>query len=259
MTEVNEHTAHFGTVLRVLGEPTRFKICQLLLERHHCSRSISRTLGISESAVSQHMSVLKDAGLVTYFRHGYHVHYVLAIDEFRDMVTQLNGWIERMDAILDCHEYNPCQFRLDDGSDGCLNRSARPKTKPTAKKEKRTMRLAIPSETDEMLESVRSGHFGHTPYFTIVTFDDDKNIVGTEAVKNVDHDQYGCGGVIQFVQTLGVDGILTIGMGTPPLQAFTRSGVTVYSETQTPKVGDVAKLFAEGKVNVMDPSAACRH
>ncbi|MCR5582483.1 MAG: dinitrogenase iron-molybdenum cofactor biosynthesis protein [Eggerthellaceae bacterium] len=121
------------------------------------------------------------------------------------------------------------------------------------------MKLAIPSETDAQLESVRSGHFGHTPYFTIVSFDEDMNILGTEAVKNVDHDQYGCGGVIDYVLGLGVDGILTVGMGMPPLMRFTQNGVTVYSETQTPKVGDVAQLFAEGKVNVMSPEAACRH
>ena len=121
------------------------------------------------------------------------------------------------------------------------------------------MKFAIQSETDQQLESMRSGHFGHTPYFTIVTFDDDMNIVETEAIKNVDHDQCGCGGVIQYVKTLGVDGILTVGMGMPPLMAFTQSGITVYSERQTPLVGDVAKLFAEGKVEVMDPATACKH
>ncbi|MBO4365800.1 MAG: NifB/NifX family molybdenum-iron cluster-binding protein [Eggerthellaceae bacterium] len=121
------------------------------------------------------------------------------------------------------------------------------------------MKLAIPSETDAGLESIRSGHFGHTPYFTIVEYDEDMNIVGTEAVKNVDHDQYGCGGVIQYALSLGIDAILTVGMGRPPLMGFTNNGVVVYSETQTPNVGDVAKLFAEGKVNRMSPEAACNH
>ena len=121
------------------------------------------------------------------------------------------------------------------------------------------MKLAIPSESDSCLSSTRSGHFGHTPYFTIVEYDKDMNIVGAEAVKNVDHDVAGCGGVIEYVQTLGVDGILTVGMGMPPLTRFTESGVTVYSETSTPGVGDVARLFAQGKVDVMLPDAACRH
>ena len=67
------------------------------------------------------------------------------------------------------------------------------------------MKLAIPSETNEGLASTRSGHFGHTPFFTIVEYDSDMNIVSVESVKNVDHDQYGCGGVIEYVLGLGVD------------------------------------------------------
>ena len=121
------------------------------------------------------------------------------------------------------------------------------------------MKLAIPSETADGLNSIRSGHFGHTPYFTIVEYDDDMNIVSAEAVKNVDHDQFGCGGVIQYVLTLGVDGILTVGMGMPPLMRFTENGIIVYAETETPMVGDVAQLFAEGKCFRMSPEDACRH
>ncbi len=121
------------------------------------------------------------------------------------------------------------------------------------------MKIAIPSETAEGLNSIRSGHFGHTPYFTVVEYDDNMNIVGAEPVKNVDHDQFGCGGVIEYVLGLGVDGILTVGMGMPPLMRFTSNGVIVYSERYTPNVGDVAKLFAEGKVERMSPDDACNH
>lgn len=71
------------------------------------------------------------------------------------------------------------------------------------------MRFAIPSETADGLASVRSGHFGHCPYFTVVTFDDAGTVASAESVKNIDHDQYGCGGVIDYVLGLNVDGILT--------------------------------------------------
>ena len=43
------------------------------------------------------------------------------------------------------------------------------------------MKIAIPSETDAGLESIRSGHFGHAAYMTVVEFDDDMNIVGVES------------------------------------------------------------------------------
>lgn len=121
------------------------------------------------------------------------------------------------------------------------------------------MKIAIPSESADALQAMRSGHFGHTAYFTLVEYDDEMNIVSAEAVRNVDHDQYGCGGVIEYVLNLGVDGILTVGMGRPPLMRFTENGVTVYSETETPIVGDVAQRFAEGRVMRMSPDMACNH
>ena len=57
------------------------------------------------------------------------------------------------------------------------------------------MRVAVPSDTDQGLESTRSGHFGHSPYFTIATIEDGK-VEKVEVFKNVDHDKYGCGGVL---------------------------------------------------------------
>lgn len=110
--------------LKALGDPTRYRIVQLLLERQHCPRSLSLTLGISESAVSQQMSVLKKSGLVSSYRHGYHIHYVLNRKAFEQLVALMQGWVDDMDATLGCHGPDSCRYRLDDGSDGCLYRSA---------------------------------------------------------------------------------------------------------------------------------------
>ena len=48
-------------MLKALGEPMRLKIYQALLERKHCVRSLSKKFGVSESAISQHMRVMKEA------------------------------------------------------------------------------------------------------------------------------------------------------------------------------------------------------
>ena len=62
-------------MLKALGEPMRLKIYQALLERKHCVRSLSKKLEISESAISQHLKVMKDAKLVYKEKYGYHTHY----------------------------------------------------------------------------------------------------------------------------------------------------------------------------------------
>lgn len=120
------------------------------------------------------------------------------------------------------------------------------------------MKVAIPSETGEGLTSVRSGHFGHTPWFTIATIENDE-VVKVESVKNVDHDQVGCGGVIEFAHSLGIDAMITAGMGRPPFMRFTQYGVAVYLEQQTPIVGDVLNKFIAGQCPRMVPENACNH
>ena len=74
-------------MLKALGEPVRLKIYRSLLERKHCVRSLSRKMGITESAVSQHMKVLKNAGLVYGEKFGYHTHY-LPTQEAADFLAE---------------------------------------------------------------------------------------------------------------------------------------------------------------------------
>lgn len=76
----------FDRMLKALGEPMRLKIYQALLERKHCVRSLSKKFGISESAISQHMKVMKDVGLVYGEKYGYHTHY-LPVQEAIDFLS----------------------------------------------------------------------------------------------------------------------------------------------------------------------------
>ena len=100
-----------SVMLKALGEPTRLSIFQLLLERKHCVRSLSRRLGITESAVSQHMKVLKEAGLVYGERYGYHIHYL----PDQEALDYLSGAFDQMrkrslELCRDCQSCQ-CEFR----------------------------------------------------------------------------------------------------------------------------------------------------
>ncbi len=63
-------------MLKALGEPMRFQIYNNLLERKHCVRSLSKKLGISEPAISQHLKVMREADLIYGEKYGYHTHYL---------------------------------------------------------------------------------------------------------------------------------------------------------------------------------------
>jgi predicted Fe-Mo cluster-binding NifX family protein len=120
------------------------------------------------------------------------------------------------------------------------------------------MRLVIPSETGTGLASVRSGHFGHAPYFTVITIEDGK-IVGIEPVESIGHGEGGCGNVIQFIIGLDVDAILTVGMGMRPLSTFAAAGIQVYTDDTMPMVGAAAQKFIAGGCRPMTLDDACRH
>lgn len=64
------------TLMKALGEPMRFKIYCQLLERKHCVRSLSKKLGVTESAISQHLKIMREAELIYGEKYGYHTHYL---------------------------------------------------------------------------------------------------------------------------------------------------------------------------------------
>ena len=101
-------------MLKALGEPMRLKIFQALLERKHCVRSLSKKLGISESAVSQHMKVMKDAELVYGEKFGYHTHY-LPLQEAVDFLAEELKKMQAASMLVDrdmtvCQ----CEYRKED-------------------------------------------------------------------------------------------------------------------------------------------------
>ncbi|MGW6128591.1 ArsR/SmtB family transcription factor [Cellulomonas sp. NPDC055163] len=55
----------YGGVLDALADPTRRSVFELVAERPHAVGELAARLPVSRPAVSQHLRVLKDAGLVT--------------------------------------------------------------------------------------------------------------------------------------------------------------------------------------------------
>lgn len=82
-------------VLKAVADQTRLKIVNMLLRRNYCVRALARHLGLTESAVSQHLKVLRDAGLLRGKKKGYFMHY----DVNRDALHELAADIEALSCI----------------------------------------------------------------------------------------------------------------------------------------------------------------
>ncbi len=74
---------------KVLSVETRIKIIELLKSGPLSVNTIAEALGISQSAVSQHLRVMKQAGLVTDERKGYHIYYSLNKDKLNKYQQEL--------------------------------------------------------------------------------------------------------------------------------------------------------------------------
>ena len=68
-----------AAVFSALADPTRLKLVKLLCRQRApdalCVNALAALLGVTQSAVSQHLRVLRSIGLVKGERRGYHIHY----------------------------------------------------------------------------------------------------------------------------------------------------------------------------------------
>jgi ArsR family transcriptional regulator len=80
-----ENVAEF---FRILGQPVRVQILLTIGRGEACVCHLEAYLGLRQAAISQHLMVLRDAGLVTTNRDGRNIFYRLAMPELLEVVKQ---------------------------------------------------------------------------------------------------------------------------------------------------------------------------
>ena len=78
-------------IFKALADPTRMRLVKLLNESGGvlCVNALAHMLGVTQSAVSQHLRVLRQAGLVRGERRGHFVHYSLDGDGLEQYKAKL--------------------------------------------------------------------------------------------------------------------------------------------------------------------------
>jgi DNA-binding transcriptional ArsR family regulator len=64
-------------IFKLLSVEARVRIVQALKRRTLCVTELTSQLGISQEATSQHLRVLREAGIVRFQKRGFHVYYSL--------------------------------------------------------------------------------------------------------------------------------------------------------------------------------------
>ncbi len=86
--------------MKQLGDPSRLRIFWLLCHCEECVINIAAATGMSSPAVSHHLKLLKDAGLIVANRNGKEMYYRAADT---DIVLKLHHTIEEV-ARISCPE-----------------------------------------------------------------------------------------------------------------------------------------------------------
>ena len=89
-----------SAVLAAIGDPTRREILDKLRAGPRAVGEIAAGMTISRPAVSQHLKVLKDSGLVAETREGTRHYFAIAPEGLRELRAYLDGlWSDALAAF----------------------------------------------------------------------------------------------------------------------------------------------------------------
>lgn len=74
-------------IFKALSDETRLKILMIISSKVMCQKGISKHLQISDSAVSQHIKILKESNILTGYKDGYYVFYKVNDDIFNECIS----------------------------------------------------------------------------------------------------------------------------------------------------------------------------
>jgi len=84
----DETLSDLADLFKIFGDSTRIKIMFALFEEEMCVCAIAELLGMTQSAISHQLKVLKDANLVANRREGKTIYYRLSDEHVKSIIGQ---------------------------------------------------------------------------------------------------------------------------------------------------------------------------
>lgn len=78
--------AHVAEIFKAFGDSTRVQILFVLAQQEACVNDIAQAIGLSQSAVSHQLRLLKQMHIVKFRREGKNLWYSLADDHVRTIL-----------------------------------------------------------------------------------------------------------------------------------------------------------------------------
>lgn len=244
--------------MKAISDDTRFSILSILLNHDLCTGAVARRLGVSEAAVSQHMKVLREAGLVTPVKRGYFTHYEVdreALVRIAQILVDMSeterqrcnpdfeGCTVRRRSMCPA-EKGTCGCPRADG-DRCFGCSRSTMCQHSGRD---IMKVAVTYENGEVFQ-----HFGRTAEFKVYDIQDGR-IVSSQVVSTCGK---GHGELVGVIRGLGASAVICGGIGEGARNALVSTGIQVCSGNSG-SADAAAEAFATGALDACS-GATCDH
>lgn len=212
-------------MFKALADENRLLLLRLLLRRNCCVRALARQLDISEAAVSQHLKVLREAGLIFGEKCGYFMHYTVNRAALKELSSQLSRMAFSAEHILHVAENRIFDLK------GSMN-----------------MKIAVTYQNGLVFQ-----HFGHSEAFKIYEIENGE-------VKNAEvapTNGSGHGALAGFLKQHGVNALICGGIGGGARTALAEAGIELY-----PGVSGSADAAVNSLLNgtlLYNPDTVCAH
>ena len=96
------NSEQFIGIMESLSDPIRINILELMMSGEICVCDIVKVTGLSQSKVSYHMRILKDAGLISDRQEGRLVYYKLDLEVLSDIQNWIGNLIQSSKNKRNC-------------------------------------------------------------------------------------------------------------------------------------------------------------
>lgn len=77
-------------IFKALGHPIRYKIVKFLYDGPKCVCKLNESIEFSQANLSQHLKILKEAGILTSEKKGMNIHYRISNDKIKNIIDTVD-------------------------------------------------------------------------------------------------------------------------------------------------------------------------
>ncbi len=80
-------------IFKALGHPVRYKIVKFLYDGPKCVCKLNEDIEFSQANLSQHLKVLKEAGILASEKVGMNIHYRISNEEIKNIIDSVDKFV----------------------------------------------------------------------------------------------------------------------------------------------------------------------